>query len=160
MSNVLAGIGRGQLEVLGERVRQRRAVAFRYRDAFADLPGLSLMPEAPYGLHTYWLSCFLADPERLGASRDDVLRALAAEDIEARPLWKPMHLQPLYAGCERYGGAVAEDLFRRGLCLPSSSSLAPAEQDRVIGVVRGVARARRVPRPAGTFATPAETAGV
>jgi pyridoxal phosphate-dependent aminotransferase EpsN len=160
MSNVLAGIGRGQLEVLGERVRQRRAVAFRYRDAFADLPGLSLMPEAPYGLHTYWLSCFLADPERLGASRDDVLRALAAEDIEARPLWKPMHLQPLYAGCERYGGAVAEDLFRRGLCLPSSSSLAPAEQDRVIGVVRGVARARRVPQPAGTFATPAETAGV
>jgi pyridoxal phosphate-dependent aminotransferase EpsN len=156
LSNVLAGIGRGQLEVLDERVRQRRAVAFRYRDAFADLPGLSLMPEAPYGLHTYWLSCFLVDRERLGAGRDDLLRALAVADIEARPLWKPMHLQPLYAGCDRYGGDVAADLFERGLCLPSSSSLAPEEQDRVIDVVRGAAVARHAPQRAvgGLAASP------
>ena len=146
LSNVLAGIGRGQLEVLDERVRQRRAVAFRYRDAFADLPGLSLMPEAPYGFHTYWLSCFLVDRERLGVGRDDLLRALALADIEARPLWKPMHLQPLYAGCERYGGEVAADLYQRGLCLPSSSSLSRAEQDRVIDVVRSAARASRSAR--------------
>jgi len=143
MSNVLAAIARGQLEVLDERVRQRRAVAFRYRDAFEDLPGLALMPQASYGLHTNWLSCFLVDPEAFGASRDDVLAALAAADIEARPLWKPMHLQPLYRGCERYGGEVAEHLFERGLCLPSSSSLAPETQERVIGVVRRVARRRR-----------------
>jgi pyridoxal phosphate-dependent aminotransferase EpsN len=136
MSNVLAGIGRGQLEVLDERVRQRRAVAFRYRDAFADLAGISLMPQAPYGTSTNWLSCFLLDRDELGASRDEVLRALAEEDIEARPLWKPMHLQPLYAGCERYGGEVAADLFERGLCLPSSSSLTADEQDHVIEVVR------------------------
>lgn len=139
MSNVLAGIGRGQLEVLDERVAQRRAVAFRYRDAFADLPGLSFMPQAPYGLHTNWLSCFLVGPE-LGATRDDLIRALAAEDIEARPLWKPMHLQPLYRECPCYGGGVSADLFERGLCLPSSSSLALPEQARVIDVVRGVAR--------------------
>jgi pyridoxal phosphate-dependent aminotransferase EpsN len=139
MSNVLAAIALGQLEVLDERVRQRRAVAFRYRDAFADLPGLSFMPQAPYGLHTNWLSCFLVDEAELGATRDDVLAALAAADVEARPLWKPMHLQPLYRACDRYGGEVAEGLFARGLCLPSSSSLPPDAQDRVVDVVRGVA---------------------
>jgi len=148
MSNVLAAIGRGQLEVLAERVAQRRAVAFRYRDAFADLPGVALMPQAPYGLHTNWLSCFAIDPEEFGATRDDVLHALAAREIEARPLWKPMHLQPLYRDCERYGGAVSEALFEQGLCLPSSSSLAPGDQAEVIEVVRGVARGRRAHAPA------------
>jgi pyridoxal phosphate-dependent aminotransferase EpsN len=141
MSNVLAAIGRGQLEVLDERVRQRRAVAFRYREAFADLPGLSLMPQAPYGLHTNWLSCFLVEQDRLGASRDDLLLSLAALDIEARPLWKPMHLQPLYAACDAYGGEVAEDLYDRGICLPSSSSLQPEVQDAVIAAVRRAAHA-------------------
>jgi len=146
LSNVLAGIGRGQLEVLDERVRQRRAVAFRYRDAFADLPGLTLMPQAAYGLHTNWLSCFLVDAERFGATRDDVLSALGAAGIEARPLWKPMHLQPLYAGCLCFGGSVSADLFERGLCLPSSSSLSASDQDEIISIVRGLAgevRARR-----------------
>ncbi|HVI95985.1 MAG TPA: aminotransferase class I/II-fold pyridoxal phosphate-dependent enzyme [Anaeromyxobacter sp.] len=151
LSNVLAGIGRGQLEVLDERVRQRRAVAFRYRDAFADLDGISFMPQAPYGLHTNWLSCFLIDEEPFGASRDDVLRALAAVDVEARPLWKPMHLQPLYAGCDRYGGDIAADLFERGLCLPSSSSLSREEQDLVIETVRAVSRS--VTRDAATLAS-------
>lgn len=140
MSNVLAGIGRGQLEVLDRRVEQRRAVAFRYRDAFADLPGLELMPQAPYGLHTNWLSCFLVDEPRLGASRDQIIAALAAEDIEARPLWKPMHLQPLHRSAECVGGEVAADLFRRGLCLPSSSSLSPDDQGRVIAIVRRLAK--------------------
>jgi pyridoxal phosphate-dependent aminotransferase EpsN len=139
LSNVLAGIGRGQLEVLDERVAQRRAVAFRYRDAFADLPGISFMPQAPYGLHTNWLSCFLVEAAAFGASRDDVIAALARLNVEARPLWKPMHLQPLHAGCERVGGAVAEDLFRRGLCLPSSSSLSPEDQALVVETVRGCA---------------------
>lgn len=143
MSNVLAAIGRGQLEVLDDRVRLRRAVAFRYRDAFADLPGFSLMPQASYGLHTNWLSCFLVDPAEAGATRDGLLAALAAADVEARPLWKPMHLQPLYRGCDRYGGEVAERLFERGLCLPSSSSLAPEAQDRVIEVVRRAASGGR-----------------
>lgn len=143
LSNVLAGIGRGQLAVLDDRVRQRRANAFRYRDAFADLPGITLMPQAPYGFHTNWLSCFLIDKEELGVSRDDLLRGLAALDIETRPLWKPMHLQPIYRDCAHIGGAVAEDLFERGLCLPSSSNLAPADQDRVIEGIRSLARGRR-----------------
>jgi pyridoxal phosphate-dependent aminotransferase EpsN len=140
LSNVLAGIGRGQLEVLDQRVAQRRAVAFRYRDAFADLPGLSLMPQAPYGLHTTWLSCFLVDEQRLGVSRDQIIRTLAAKNIESRPLWKPMHLQPLYAGAERHGGEVAEDLFRCGLCLPSSSSLPLVDQEEITSIVRGRCR--------------------
>ena len=137
MSNVLAGIGRGQLEVLDLRVEQRRAVAFRYRDAFADLPGISPMPQAPYGLHTNWLSCFLIEEEEFGCSRDELIRVLDAANIESRPVWKPMHLQPLYAGSERFGGEVAEDLFRRGICLPSSSSLPLEDQFHVINRVRG-----------------------
>jgi pyridoxal phosphate-dependent aminotransferase EpsN len=140
MSNLLAGIGRGQLEVLDDRVARRRAIAFRYRDALADLPGIELMPQAAYGLHINWLSCFLIDPERFGATRDQVIAALDRANIEARPVWKPMHLQPLYAAADRLGGAVAEDLFARGICLPSSSSLTSEDQDRVIEVVRTASR--------------------
>jgi pyridoxal phosphate-dependent aminotransferase EpsN len=139
MSNVLAGIGRGQLEVLDLRIQQRRAIAFRYRDAFADLPGVSLMPQAPYGLHTNWLSCFLIEEREFGSSRDDLIGALNAANIESRPVWKPMHLQPLYAHSEHFGGAVAEDLFRRGICLPSSSSLTDEQQLHVVNVVRKTA---------------------
>lgn len=140
MSNVLAGIGRGQLAVLDERVRQRRAIAFRYRDAFADLPGISFAPQAPYGFHTNWLSCFLVDQESFGVSRDEIIAALEQENIESRPTWKPMHLQPLYQDVTLYGGAVAEDIFQRGICLPSSSNLRSDDQDRVIAVVRSLAR--------------------
>lgn len=136
MSNVLAGIGRGQLQVLDDRIRRRREIAFRYRDAFGDIPGISLMPQCDYGLHTNWLSCFLLEPERLGFARDALIRALDDADVEARPLWKPMHLQPLYRDADRYGGSVAEDLFSRGICLPSSSSLSAEDQERVIGVMR------------------------
>ena len=138
MSNVLAGMGRGQLEVLDERVAQRRAVAFRYRDALADLPGWQMMPQASYGFHTNWLTCFLVD-ERSKGTRDDVIAALAAENIEARPVWKPMHLQPLFKHCENHRGEIAEKLFNTGICLPSSSSLSLADQERVISIVRAVA---------------------
>lgn len=139
MSNVLAGIGRGQMEVLELRVKQRRAVAFRYRDALQDLPGITLMPQASYGLHTNWLSCFLVDEAQFGASRDELIHALDRDDVDSRPVWKPIHMQPLYAGCKRFGGAVAEDLFRRGICLPSSSSLSKEEQLHVINCIRRVA---------------------
>jgi pyridoxal phosphate-dependent aminotransferase EpsN len=141
MSNVLAGIGRGQLEVLALRVKQRRAIAFRYRDAFADLPGISLMPQASYGLHTNWLSCFLIDERSFGSSRDALIRALDAANVESRPAWKPMHLQPLFAGCKSFGGEVAEDVFRRGICLPSSSSLSTEDQLRVVNKIREIADA-------------------
>jgi pyridoxal phosphate-dependent aminotransferase EpsN len=136
MSNVLAGIGRGQLAVLDQRVRQRRAIASRYQQAFDDLPGIRPMPQASYGLHTNWLSCFLIDEVLFGASRDELIAALDAANIESRPVWKPMHLQPLYRECECYGGAVAEKLFANGICLPSSSSLSAEDQTRVINAVR------------------------
>jgi pyridoxal phosphate-dependent aminotransferase EpsN len=136
MSNVIAGIGRGQLEVLDDRVARRREIAFRYRDAFADLPGIELMPQAEYGFHTNWLSCFLVDPTAFGATRDELIAALDRANVEARPVWKPMHLQPLYRDAERYGGDVAADLFARGVCLPSSSNMTDDEQDWVIAAVR------------------------
>lgn len=146
MSNVLAGIGRGQLAVLDQRVAQRRALAFRYRDAFADLEGIELMPQAEWGFHTNWLSCFLLDPVKLGCTRDHVIEMLAKHDIEARPLWKPMHLQRLFTDAKCFGGSVAEDLFARGLCLPSSSFLDEATQDRVINVVRDAISTQRSQR--------------
>ena len=142
LSNVLAGIGRGQLTAIDERVRQRRAVAFRYREAFAEVPGITLMPQAAFGLHTNWLSCFQVDTARLGASRDQLIAALTADNVESRPVWKPMHMQPVFAHCEHVGGAVAEELFANGICLPSSSSLSEDDQKRVIDLVRTVARAR------------------
>lgn len=135
MSNVIAGIVRGQMEVLQERVQQRRAVAFRYRDAFANLPGLSLMPQAAYGLHTNWLSCFTVDPSTFGISSGDLIGKLAEQNIEARPVWKPMHTQKLYERFECIGGSVAEDLNRNGVCLPSSSSLSLEDQQFVIDEV-------------------------
>jgi pyridoxal phosphate-dependent aminotransferase EpsN len=141
MSNVIAGIGRGQLEVLDDRVARRRQIAFHYRDAFADLPGISLMPQAEYGLHTNWLSCFLVDEAEFGIDRDGLIGALDRANVEARPVWKPMHLQPLYRDAERVGGRVAEDIFRRGICLPSSSNLTDADQERVVAAVRAACRA-------------------
>jgi pyridoxal phosphate-dependent aminotransferase EpsN len=143
MSNVLAGIGRGQLEVLEERVAARRRNAFRYRDAFADLQGLTLMPQASFGRHTNWLSVFLVDEAAFGATRDELIAALAAEDIEARAVWKPLHTQPFFSSCECIGGRVAEDLFARGICLPSSSHLTAAEHARVVAAVRKAARSAR-----------------
>lgn len=142
LSNVLAGIGRGQLAVLDARVARRREIAFAYRDAFADLDGIELQPQASFGLHTNWLSCFSIDEKRFGASRDAIIEALASHEIESRPVWKPMHLQPLWDGAECFGGAVAEDLFARGICLPSSSSMTEREQARVIETVRACAKGR------------------
>ena len=142
LSNVLAGIGRGQLRVLEERVQARRANFEFYRQAFADLPGLEFMPEAAYGRATRWLTCVLIDPEKFGVDREALREAMVAENIEARPVWKPMHLQPVFAGCACFGGEVSADLFARGLCLPSGSSLTPAELDRVAAVVRQCAKGK------------------
>lgn len=146
LSNLLAAVGRGQLRVLADRVAQRRAIAFRYRDAFQSEglgEAISLMPQAPWGLHTNWLSCFTVDEKALGCSRDFLIESLAAHEIESRPVWKPMHCQVLYQGSEHVGGAVAEDLHRRGLCLPSSSFLdAPTQQRIVDRLLEAIKRAR------------------
>jgi pyridoxal phosphate-dependent aminotransferase EpsN len=134
LSNVLAGIVRGQLEVLELRVEQRRAIAFRYRDALKDV-GLHLMPQAPYGLHTNWLSCFLIDETAFGLTQTQLIKHLDQLNIECRPVWKPMHTQKLYSSFECIGGSVAEDLNQRGICLPSSSSLTVQEQQLVIDAI-------------------------
>lgn len=134
---MLAGIGRGQLRVLADRVNARRANCAFYQQAFADLLGIEFMPEAPWNRCTRWLTCILVDPEKFGADREAIRLALEAENIEARPVWKPMHLQPVFAHCDRFGGDVAEDLFNRGLCLPSGSNLTKTDLERVVEVVRG-----------------------
>jgi len=136
MSNVLAGIGRGQLRVLSERVAQRRAVFERYREALQGVPGVTLQPEAPWGTHTRWLSVAYIDDVITGIGAHALVQQLAAQDIEARPVWRPMHTQPLFTSAEKVGGAVAERLYSSGICLPSSSSLALEAQERVIAALR------------------------
>jgi len=140
MSNVLAAIGRGQLKVLDDRVRARRANFDHYFCELSDLPGISFMPEAPYGRSTRWLTCLTVDPTRFGATREDIRLALEAVHIEARPVWKPMHLQPVFEKCRVRGGAVAERLFELGLCLPSGSNLSVEDRERVISTVKGCMR--------------------
>jgi pyridoxal phosphate-dependent aminotransferase EpsN len=140
LSNVLAGIGRGQLLVLEERVAARRRNFETYQEAIGKLPGIEFMPEAAFGKSTRWLTCITIDPDLFGCDREQVRLALAAEQIEARPVWKPLHLQPAFADCEYIGGTVAEDLFDRGLCLPSGSNLTTQDLERVIRAIEGVFR--------------------
>jgi dTDP-4-amino-4,6-dideoxygalactose transaminase len=135
LSNLLAAVGRAQLADLDRRVEARRAIQARYRAALGDLPGWSFMPEASFGRATFWLTCATVDAD-LGGARDAIIDRLEAVDIEARPVWKPLHLQPAFAGARVLRGQIAEQLFRDGLCLPSGSSLTQGEQDRVIEAVR------------------------
>jgi dTDP-4-amino-4,6-dideoxygalactose transaminase len=136
MSNLLAAIGRGQLPVLENRVATRRRNFQFYRQALGDLPGIQFMPEASWGRHTRWLTTLTVDTEVNGSDPEQLRLALEAENIEARPVWKPMHLQPVFARCEYIGGAVADGLFAQGLCLPSGSSLTLPELERVVEVFR------------------------
>lgn len=135
LSNVLAGIGRGQLRVLNERVAARRRNFETYQNALGKLPGIQFMPEASFGRATRWLSCLTIDAKQFGADREQVRLALAQQNIEARPVWKPLHLQPIFSSCERIGGEVAEALFEQGLCLPSGSNLSSEDLERVIQAI-------------------------
>jgi pyridoxal phosphate-dependent aminotransferase EpsN len=141
LSNVLAAIGRGQLKTLTQRVAARRVIFERYVEGLGDLPGIEFMPEAPYGRSNRWLTCLTIDPSAFGADRESVRLVLEAENIEARPVWKPMHMQPVFAGARMFGGAVSERLFQYGLCLPSGSSLSMEDQDRVVSIVRATCKA-------------------
>lgn len=138
LSNVLAGIGRAQLAVLEERVAARRRNFDAYQRALGDLPGIAFQLEAAWGRHSRWLTCLTIDPKDFGTDREGVRRALEAANIESRPFWKPLHRQPVFSGCEAVGGAVAESLFDRGLCLPSGSNLTEIDREQVIGVIRDV----------------------
>lgn len=142
LSNIAAGIGRGQLRVLEERVAQRRAVFEAYVQAFSALPGVTLQPEADWGRHTRWLSCLTIDPQRAGYDREYLRQGLEAVNIEARPIWKPMHMQPLFEGCQVYGGALGRQIFEQGLCLPSGSNMSQAQIERVIETTLGLIKQR------------------
>jgi dTDP-4-amino-4,6-dideoxygalactose transaminase len=144
MSNITAGIGRGQMMVLDERVAQRRANHERYRVFFEQFEGVSTLSEPDGFFSNRWLSCILVDPAKTGGvTREDLRLALDAQDIESRPLWKPLHMQPIFEHSPYYGGTVAEGLFERGLCLPSGSNLSDQEFARVLEVLEGVLVAAR-----------------
>lgn len=138
LSNVLAGIGRGQLRVLEARVAARRHNFDYYQETLGHLPGIDFMPEAPWGRHTRWLTCLTVDPNAFGVTSETIRLALEAENIEARPVWKPMHLQPVFAGCECVGGTVAHTLFTHGLCLPSGSNLTEDDLARVVAIMHAL----------------------
>lgn len=135
MSNVLAGIGRGQLGVLKERVQKRRRIFQFYAETLGELPGIEFMPEPSWSYHTRWLTVMTVDPELFGADREQIRQALELENIESRPVWKPMHLQPVFAQERVVGGTVAERLYKNGLCLPSGSSLSEQDLRRIAAVV-------------------------
>lgn len=152
MSNILAAIGRGQLRVLDKRVKRKREIFNYYKAALEAIAGIEFMPEAEWSRVNRWLTVILITPEVFGADRETVRLALEAENIESRPVWKPMHLQPVFdcsgrmqaaasrQGKQRHtaravGGAVAEDLFDRGLCLPSGTAMTNEDLDRVLSVI-------------------------
>ena len=138
LSNLLAAVGRGQIAGLDAKIAHRRAVGDRYRSELEDLPGWSFMPLDPRGEPNHWLTVAQLDPALTTITPSIVMHALGAQRIESRPAWKPMHLQPVFADHESVGGEVAAQIFDRGLCLPSGSSLNPDDQTRVIETIRAV----------------------
>lgn len=140
LSNICAAIGLGQLRVLDQRVRRRREIFSRYAENLGMCAGVSFMPEAPFGRGTRWLTVMQVDPEQNPVTPEMVRLALDAQDIEARPVWKPMHLQPVFSSARVIGGKVAERLFDQGLCLPSGTAMSDADVDRVSEIVRHTLR--------------------
>jgi dTDP-4-amino-4,6-dideoxygalactose transaminase len=137
LSNVLAGIGRGQLKVIEQRVARKREIFAFYRNALNDLPGVRMMPSPEFARNSHWLTCITIDRDKFGADREQLRRYLdETENIEARPLWKPMHLQPVFSSAQYYGSTVAENLFDRGLCLPSGSNIEQQQLHRVTEAIK------------------------
>jgi dTDP-4-amino-4,6-dideoxygalactose transaminase len=153
MSNVLAGIGRGQLRVIDERVAARQAVFRRYVEQLRGVPGLTWMPDAPFGRSTHWLSTGLIDPAVCSLTSAALIKLLADHKIEARRIWKPLHRQPLFAECPYYthapGDSVSDRLFETGICLPSGSNLSQEQQDRAIEVLHEAMMSPATPRQGG-----------
>ena len=142
MSNICAGIGRGQMLVLDEHVRRRRENHARYVELLKDIPGVEVksQPECEGFASNYWLTCVTVEPGEAGFTREDLRLALDADNIESRPLWKPMHLQPVFREAPFYGNGTSERLFDKGLCLPSGPTLTEGDLERVADVVRGLAK--------------------
>jgi dTDP-4-amino-4,6-dideoxygalactose transaminase len=135
LSNLLAALGRGQLHGLDSRIERRKKINSTYRAGLSDLPGIELMPVADYGEPNWWLTCILVDPQLFGADREQIRLALEAVDVESRPTWKPLHLQPVFADTPTVGGTVCAQIFERGLCLPTGSALTESEQALVIETI-------------------------
>lgn len=135
MSNVVAAIGRGQLEVLGDRVRRKRDIFDYYKTKLGNVSGLSFMPEADYGRCNRWLTVMQIDAEAFGATPEQVRLALEEVNIESRPVWNPMHRQPVFSNCRIFGGGVGEDLFEHGLCLPSGTALTEEDLDHIVSTI-------------------------
>lgn len=157
MSNLLAAVGRGQLKVLEQRVAARRSVQTFYRSAFAGTDGLEFMPDLHGARSNAWLTCVLVHPRTFGVAREAVRAHLESLNIESRPVWKPMHLQPIFRKYPVVGGAVAEELFDLGLCLPSGSSLTEADLHTIAAAVRSVPRQSAI--AAAAHAKPALSEG-
>lgn len=140
MSNIIAGVGRAQLEVLDNRVEARRAIFAYYKSQLDDIQGITFMPRLEDTVPNRWLSVFLIDEKLTGTTHLDIIEALQLKDIEARPVWKPLHLQPAFQGAAYYRHeehkSVSEILFKQGVCLPSGSSMTREEQDKVITVIK------------------------
>ncbi|TWC68388.1 dTDP-4-amino-4,6-dideoxygalactose transaminase [Herbaspirillum sp. SJZ099] len=142
MSNILAGVGRGQLRVLEERVKSRRKIYDAYRAAFSDMPEIQWMPEPEWSYSTHWLTACTIDPA-VGLSSTDLIKRLADELIEARPIWKPMHLQPVFSHCAYFNDgseSVSDRLFQQGVCLPSGSNMTEGQIDRIVSTIRKILR--------------------
>lgn len=141
MSNISAGIGRGQMEVLEERIAQRRANHDFYKALFKDIEGVTLFTEPSSDFYSnHWLSAIVIDEDKAGFHREDLRLKFLEENIESRPLWKPMHLQPIFADAPYYGGKVSETLFDNGLCLPSGSNMTDEERERIAKVIMEMKR--------------------
>ena len=136
MSNVVAAIGLGQLDVLADRVAKRRQIFGWYTELLGDLPGLSFMPELPHSRATRWLTVVRLDPKKVHTTPEHIRLHLESHNIESRPVWKPMHLQPAYAGARVNGGAVSARLFEQGLCLPSGTAMDHDTVRRIAGHIR------------------------
>ncbi|MDJ0675331.1 MAG: DegT/DnrJ/EryC1/StrS family aminotransferase [Calothrix sp. MO_167.B42] len=147
LSNVLAGIGRGQLRVLDRRVAARRRNFHIYQQSLGHLPGIKFMPEPSFGRATHWLTCLTIDGDAFGADREQIRLSLAQQQIESRPVWKPLHLQPVFADCECIGGDVSSDLFTKGLCLPSGSNLTDEDLQRTIAAITALYNENRCKNP-------------
>jgi pyridoxal phosphate-dependent aminotransferase EpsN len=135
LSNLLAAVGRGQLAGIDGKIARRRAIKARYAEALGGAAGIAFMPEPSYGVSNAWLTCATIDGAEFGIDRETLRVFLEQRDIESRPVWKPMHLQPVFRVCQIRGGGVAADLFNRGICLPSGSSLTAEQQDTVIAAI-------------------------
>lgn len=137
MSNICAGIGRGQMLVLEDHVARRREIHALYKKELSNISGISVFDNPSEEFNSnHWLTCMVVNPDKAGCSREDIRLKMEEENIETRPLWKPMHLQPVFEGTPYYGADVAEKLFDNGLCLPSGSSLTDEDINRVVSIIK------------------------